>query len=445
MKTGSSGPGFLQMGNKRGSATVLLAMITVAMSAAVLSAILISRGWAIRSESEVFGRIWAKAILSEYDRHLLEDYHIMAFHGGEYEISEKLQYYMDYSIKGKLRIRMEAPVTDLSGYEMRDPANFKKALRKSFALETADTLKNMTKRHQRDVRAGEESSNSESRIIRNKVVLDTLPSSGIKNTVDISSLIRRMKKGEFKNIASDSGTGMTVEMLFIRKYFNSRVTTADSKKHFFSNEMEYVLNGSADDEKNASSCQRKIFLIRNALNLTYLYSDPEKVEIVTTAAELITPGPAGAATQALIMEAWAALEAKQDIKDLLDGGRVPLIKTSESWKTDFGSVLDSDDVKEKLYDDARRNLHENEDRLHKEDKDQTDHSSILEGLTYDDYLTAMLLIMNDNVRLLRVMDIVQINMKYRYYRDFNWEEYYGGVRFAYCVNGHRYAFKDQYR
>jgi len=66
-------------------------------------------------------------------------------------------------------------------------------------------------------------------------------------------------------------------------------------------------------------------------------------------------------------------------------------------------------------------------------------------MTYDDYLMAMIMTMNDNVRLLRIMDLVQINMKFRYYRDFNMQEYYTGVRFTIKANGRDYEFEDEYR
>ena len=68
-----------------------------------------------------------------------------------------------------------------------------------------------------------------------------------------------------------------------------------------------------------------------------------------------------------------------------------------------------------------------------------------EGLNYDDHLILMILCMNKRTRLLRLMDIVQIDMKYRYYRDFNLMEYYTGVRYAITADGRNYAFEDKYR
>ena len=68
-----------------------------------------------------------------------------------------------------------------------------------------------------------------------------------------------------------------------------------------------------------------------------------------------------------------------------------------------------------------------------------------EGLSYDEYLMIMIMSLNDNVRLLRIMDLVQINMKYRYYRDFNLMEYYTGTRFTLEVNGKDHGFEDAYK
>ena len=56
-----------------------------------------------------------------------------------------------------------------------------------------------------------------------------------------------------------------------------------------------------------------------------------------------------------------------------------------------------------------------------------------------------MLSLNQNTRVLRTMDIIQINMKYRYYEDFNFEEYYTGLGFSIKMNGHEYEIKDRYK
>ena len=57
----------------------------------------------------------------------------------------------------------------------------------------------------------------------------------------------------------------------------------------------------------------------------------------------------------------------------------------------------------------------------------------------------MILSLSPETRTLRIMDIVQINMKYRYYKDFNLMEYYTGTRFTLEVNGKDHEFEDTYK
>lgn len=71
--------------------------------------------------------------------------------------------------------------------------------------------------------------------------------------------------------------------------------------------------------------------------------------------------------------------------------------------------------------------------------------AVEEGLDYEEYLMIMILVLPEETRLRRLMDLVQINMKYRYYRDFNLAEYYGGVSFTIHVNGKKYAYSREYR
>jgi hypothetical protein len=68
-----------------------------------------------------------------------------------------------------------------------------------------------------------------------------------------------------------------------------------------------------------------------------------------------------------------------------------------------------------------------------------------DGLNYDEYLMIMIASLKDSVRLLRIMDLIQINMKYRYYADFNMMEYYTGVRFTIEANGKSHEFEDAYK
>ena len=176
--------------NKKGSSSVLLAMIFVAFAICIAGSIDISRRLVVKSECECFGRLWTRAILSEYDRHLLEDYGMMAYFGDEVYVSDTIDKYIEYSASGKLDARFSGTISELTGYELGEPSNFEKALKQSFANLAAGSLTGSSNRKKRpdsgNIDAGsdeEVSESSDNRKIGNTVVLDTLPSNGMGSSL----------------------------------------------------------------------------------------------------------------------------------------------------------------------------------------------------------------------------------------------------------------------
>ena len=121
------------------------------------------------------------------------------------------------------------------------------------------------------------------------------------------------------------------------------------------------------------------------------------------------------------------------------------MKSPEQWKTDIREVLGSEKVKDKLDEESKKLLEENQDELASLSGKIQTVTQFKYGLNYDEYLMIMIASLNDNTRLLRIMDLVQINMKYRYYADFNMMEYYTGVRFTIEANGKNHEFEDAYK
>lgn len=429
---------------KKGSSMVLTAIIFLGFALCTAAAIGVSRRLVVSSECEAFGRVWTKAILSEYDVHLLEDYYIMAYFGNDSDVTEKLGAYLDYSAEGKLDAAITGANADLTGYELGDPSNFRKALRLGFAANAASEFLNGMGRTFRDLDS-RNGYKEEGRVINDRVVLDTLPSGGAGGSVSADTLTENAKSIGDENTLRNRIAGAGAEVLLMESCFNNHVTAADDKEHFFVNEWEYIIRGSPDDEVNYRACRRRLFLARNALNLVSLYKDPAKVEMVIMVAETITPGPLAVVTQVIVAEAWAALETEVDLDDLYSDGRVPVLKTPDQWKTGLGAVLDSDDVRKKLDDESKEKLDEKRKEMNGISGSISNAVRIKEGLNYDEYLMVMILAMNDNTRLLRIMDLVQINMKLRYYRDFNMMEYYTGTRFTIDANGRTYVFEDEYK
>ena len=432
------------MREKQGSSAVMLAMMFVGFAICIAGAIGVCRRIVVSSECETFGRLWTRAILSEYDVHLLEDYSLMAYFGNDEEVTEKLNAYLKYSAQSKLDASIKGANADLAGYELGDPANFRKAMNRGFASGAASEFINGRGREFRDLDDGT-GFEEEGRVINNRVVLDTLPSHGMSETVSGDTLTEKAKTyGDEEGVLS-ALRGAGADVLMIEKRFNNHVTKSDDKNHLLVNEWEYIIKGSNDDEENYRACRTRLFIARNALNLISIYSDPEKTELIISVAESITPGPLGLVTQAILAEAWAALETEEDIEDLYGDKRVPILKRGDQWKTDLGAVLDSTEVRRKLDDESKELLEEKKDELSGLAGSIETVSQFKYGLNYDEYLMVMIMSLNENVRLLRIMDLVQINMKYRYYKDFNLMEYYTGARFTLEVNGKDHEFEDTYK
>ena len=359
-------------------------------------------------------------------------------------MTAKLDSYLKYSTQDRLGAHIKGANADLTGYELGDPANFRKALRLGFAGNAASEIINGRGRTYRNLDTGE-GFDEEGRVICNPVVIDTLPSHGTGGSVSGEELTEIARSAENENGLFGMLSGAGAEVLLLEKCFDNHVTKADDKDHLLVNEWEYVIKGSMDDEENYRAIRRRLFIARNALNLIAIYEDPAKVEIIVSIAESITPGPLGLATQALLAEAWAALETEEDIEDLYHDRRVPVLKSPGQWKTDIGAVLGSEKVKDKLDDESKELLDEKRDEITGLSERIGTVTQFADGLNYDEYLMLMICSLSDSVRILRIMDLIQINMKYRYYADFNMLEYYTGIRFTLEANGKSHEFEDAYK
>ena len=428
--------------NKRGSSSIMLAIIITAFMGCIAGAITISRGIVVKSECEGLTRLWGKAILSEYDVFLLDEYGIQAFYGNEKDISNELDYFMDYSCKGKLDARIGKSAATVSTYCLKDAPNFRKAIKNSVNDAVIDELISGGNRIKRET--SEEAFNE--RVIANHVVIDTLPSGTIDSSLNIDAVSEKLKDEGVLDVIKSSAGNTATDLLFIRSKLGNNLYAANENETFFRNEWEYIISGSKDDKENYRNCRTKLFLIRNALNLASIYKDAEKTAAISEISLIITPGPGAVLTQAIIAEAWAAAETEADLKALYEYKRVPLLKGPGDWKISLESILKSDSLNEKLDEETKKLLKENEEEIGKKTESiDSVKDEVLEGQNYEDYLLLIMSFMNENVRETRIMDIIQINMKYRHYADFNMDEYYVGVSLSIEANGRTYESESVYK
>lgn len=399
--------------DRRGSALILIILIFSSIIVLISVFINASKEVAIKSSVKNLSYLWCNNILAEYDNYLYDDYGIFAYNGDGDRIKKRLDYYSGASFSQKKYIDYGGSEIETEDYSLENPLVFKEAiLRKAKAdLIAIDKLE-----------PGDKESNSKQddkkRDIRNDEVIQGLPSKEIKMS-GIASYLSIIKEAKSLKGIIKSGSEEVLINKYINKNFGDEMSGRVKGASYFANEKEYIIFGRMSDKQNCKSARTQVVLIRNAANLAYLLKDAKKQAEVTLAAALITPGPEAAITRGLLNEAWAFLESENDYKLMVNGKKVPKIKDEKSWATTITTIV--------------------ENREH----DYIDMNNAT-GDTYIDYLNAILYLMDENVKILRIMDLIQINAKFNYDSGFLLSDYYTGLNLNLTVNGKRHQIYDKY-
>ena len=177
--------------------------------------------------------------------------------------------------------------------------------------------------------------------------------------------------------------------VYLTEYFPSFVT--EEKRNGPQYELEYILFGKDSDEANLKAAVNRLLLIREGLNILHILQSPEKMEAVLAMATAImgwTLIPAIVTlTQAALVGAWAYGESIMDVRTLLGGGKISLIKNQEEWNLSLQGVADL----------LKGTIAEGKEGEN--------------GLTYTDYLMLLLFLEDKEEKYYRTMDMVQVNMR----------------------------------
>lgn len=153
-------------------------------------------------------------------------------------------------------------------------------------------------------------------------------------------------------------------------------------------QTEYILCGYNSDAANLRNTAELLFALRAAANLAALCADSvKKAEAEVVAAVICTLLLAPELTDALaaiLMGVWALAESVSDVRQLLGGGKVSLIKDKSEWCTSLTGLL-------------RGNLYGS-------GKNMT-------GLSYQDYLRVLLALMDRDDKVARSLDIVEMDIR----------------------------------
>lgn len=391
--------------SRSGSSVVFLTIILSTLIAITLTLVFAARQTAQMSIADGAFNLAGMSVLAEYDYYVHKDYGLYVLQGTDSTLS---RYFRDYSgYPGKVSsgrfstANIDSVKKQIIGY-----------------MKSADSLLNGAGGSNDG--PAESSGGMPLRTLRHGPTITSLPSRQLPDKSIITSaekLADNLKNPDA--IFREETNRYLLDSYILRKFSNS--SAASGSDHFFSNEVEYVICGELSDEKNARQTDLALKALRTGLNLSHIYSDPEKAAAVAAAAEVITPGILGTVTQLGISTVWAAAEATNDVKLLHENYKVPVVKDAASWAIDLDALIDGYDAEKGFV-----------------------KPSVNRGRTYEDYLRILLFIKDENVKTARIMDLIQINMRKNHDSDFLIQECATGISIDGEVNGKNLRYDKIY-
>ncbi len=179
---------------------------------------------------------------------------------------------------------------------------------------------------------------------------------------------------------------------YILSYFGSRGEPITSRYAFWNSEVEYVIAGFSSEKANQNAVRDRLLGLRFVLNFLHVAADQEKRiladQIGTALAGAFSMGFGGPVYTILILAGWALGEASLDVKDLLEGKSVPLLKTKQNWKLGIEGLLSGQDGGAGGTEEAEKRF----------------------SLDYHGYCRLLLLSVRMSTKLLRVSDLIEWNL-----------------------------------
>ncbi|MDR0357060.1 MAG: DUF5702 domain-containing protein [Clostridiales Family XIII bacterium] len=412
-------------GRERGSAAVLLTVLFAGLILLAAVMFAASKEAANRSRADAALQVAGRSILSEYDRKLNEDYGLFAFKGDGARAEKDIAFYADAGLKRDKTaylsfIEQGAKISVFDSEVSAVNVNLKE-----FSVANADIFEAqinaaaLTESIKRRSESSEDSGQAR-RTLRNESVIESLPSKGLSD--GFFSNLSRASIPTLGEVADRAGDGFLTSEYIINvfNHANGGIKRADT---FFGNEIEYILSGKMSDDANYRSVRANISLIRFFLNNEAFLKDPEKMRKVKELAVMFAPVYAVGepAAELIITEAWILAETKNDMLLLEDGRNVAMFKNANTWAIqDIKGILDGVFLggPEIPIDPG--------------------------GQSYEDYLRILLFLADREAKLLRAMDLIQLNMKGTYDSAFQLREYYAGFRFEATVDGKTYVYTERY-
>ncbi|MFA9463509.1 MAG: DUF5702 domain-containing protein [Velocimicrobium sp.] len=212
-------------------------------------------------------------------------------------------------------------------------------------------------------------------------------------------------KKSFSLFGQDTFGEKAVETALEVAYYQAHFTNyLSDEKEPIQYEQEFIIGGGKTEKEVLSNVWNRILLQRGMLNFMYLLTDKEKSEKAhLTAIAIIGYSGMEALVQIVrvsILLCWAMAEAVIDLAILIQGKKLPIMKSKQSFLLEYSELFSFGKT-----------------TVMKKAKEWNKVNAA--SYTYSDCLKTLLLLENRENRINRSLALIQKNMKYLYREEFS--------------------------
>lgn len=435
---------------KKGSITVFLALLLTVCITLSLILLEAARVHGLNTRLEEAGVSAMDSVFACYDRKLLEEFDIFLLDTQEISVEEELEWYMNQELSprrwnllpsGNLfrqqvrDVELEEIVyADARGGEVfiQNILDYMKYRSAGLGLEVfgrqlgllekgdqaeRDIQKELEKTQQESDKSFSETITEEEQKKYEELMkeswmekLDKIRREGwlefilpIDSAASSASVARRALPSDYLEAARwiyPAGYGGISDQLMFSEYLLEHCTcfTTAVSRSALVYELEYILKGKNNDRENLKKTIQSLILLREGMNLLTLIRSPS-LTMEADKMAVVMVGWTGLApvikvVQLAICLGWSFAETIVDVRTLLAGGNIPLLKDTSGWNLSLEQVAELAGGNRLL--------------VGKQQK----------GLKYEDYLRLLLYTVSIQTKAYRTMDIIQLRME-GYKEDFD--------------------------
>jgi hypothetical protein len=147
-----------------------------------------------------------------------------------------------------------------------------------------------------------------------------------------------------KGTKTNAGQGDWYQTVLLNQYFKTYMScyTDAEEDRALSYELEYLIGGKAVDQENLRLVVKELLAVREALNMASITGSAarqsEALSLATTLAGFTANPAVIEAVKYGIIAAWAFVESVLDLRTLLAGGSIALVKSDTDWTSNVNQM-----------------------------------------------------------------------------------------------------------